>query len=172
MISSFLNDLTRIDDDVVGNKRQPLGLYGCYTLEPLAYKSMPGNSFVLKACDKTFLQLLSARPRPPEDSFTQSHTLSYMHTETHTYSFSMGCMQDYTYCTESCWSYTTGAGIALESPTWWCEMWRQTFLSQPHPQPSSRSNTACGIFPVSSVSCAGAETPRWRCVIARYCMLK
>lgn len=81
----------------------------------------------------------------------------------------MGCMQDYTYCTESCCRYTKGAGIVLESPT--CDGRCGGRLSYPSPlplPPSSQSNTACGMLPVSSVSCAGAETPRWRCVIARY----
>lgn len=128
---------------------------------------MPGNSFVLKACDKTFLQVYDPNPEDPV-----THTLSYMHTKTHTHTFSffMGCMQDYTYCTESCWSYTTGAGIVLDSPT--CDVKCGGRLSYPSLLPPYWSNTACGIFPVSSVSCAGVETPRWRCVIARYCMLK
>lgn len=40
---------------------------------------MPGNSFVLKACDKTFLQVYDPNPEDPV-----THTLSYMHTKTHT----------------------------------------------------------------------------------------
>lgn len=41
----------------------------------------------------------------------------------------------------------------------------------PAPLSSSQFNNACRISPVSSMSHAGEQTPRWRCVIAQYCML-
>lgn len=53
-IWSLLNGLTRCDG-VVRNKQRPLGLYEYCTFELLAYKSMPDNTFVLKACDKNWL---------------------------------------------------------------------------------------------------------------------
>ena len=158
--SAVLDDLTKCEDVVVRKKNWPLWLCGYYILEVLSWQTI-----VLSL--KPVIQHFCKCTTIPQGTLSLlSHTFLHAHKNTHT--FSMGCMQDCTYCKKSCWSLNTGAGIMVMSPT--CDARRGGRLL--YPSPLSQPNTACGIFLASSVSRARAETPRWRCVIARYCMLK
>lgn len=73
----------------------------------------------------------------------------------------MGCMHDYTYCTKSSWSPTTGAGMVQEGPP---HVMQEADFHIPAPLPPPLLLLPVQYCmrdpsPVSSVSRAGAGNP-------------